>query len=88
MAIKGIETLEQALRQNNGKSAVISTSHKLYGDQKIKCKLDLIIDEQRVGFRVKSGQEIYMYKNEIESVSIDGAIFFADDVMSVSIQVE
>lgn len=88
MAIKGIETLEQVLQQNNGNSAVISTSHKLYGDQKIKCKLDCIVDEERIGFRVKSGQEIYMYKNEIESVSINGAIFFADDVMSVSVQVE
>lgn len=88
MAIKGIENLEQALRQNNGKSAVISTSHKLYGDQKIKCELDYIIDNERIGFRVKSGQEVYVYKNEIESVSIGGLMFFADDVMSVSIQVE
>lgn len=88
MAIKGVETLEQVLQQNNGKDAVISTSHKLYGDQKIKCKLDCIIDAERIGFRVKSGQEIYMYKSEIESVSIDGAIFFADDVMSVSIYTE
>ena len=88
MAIKGVYNVEKSLKQNNGKSAVISTSHKLYGDQKIKCKLDCIVDEERIGFRVKSGQEIYMYKKEIESVSIDGAIFFADDVMSVSIQVE
>lgn len=88
MAVKGIETLEQALRQNNGKSAVISTSHKLYGNQKIKCKLDCIIDDERIGFRVKSGQEIYVYRNEIERINTDGLVFFADDVMCVSIQIE
>ena len=88
MAIKGIETLEQVLKQNNGKSAVISTSHKLYGDQKIKCELDCIVDDERIGFRVKSGQEIYMYKNEIESISINDWVFFADDVMSVDMYIE
>ena len=88
MATKGIETLEQVLKQNNGKSAVISTSHKLYGDQKIKCKLDCMIDDKCIGFRVKSGQELYMYKNEIESISINEFVVFADDVMRVSLQIE
>ena len=88
MAIKGIETLENVLRQNNGKSAVIGTSHKLYGDQKIKCKLDCIIDDERIGFRVKSGQEIYVYKNEIERIDTDGIVFFADDLMGVRMQIE
>lgn len=88
MATKGIETLEQVLKQNNGKSAAISTSHKLYGDQKIKCELNCMIDDERIGFRVKSGQELYMYKNEIESVRINDRIVFEDDVMIVSIQIE
>lgn len=86
MAIKGISILERALKQHNGNDAVISISHKLYGDQKIKCKFDCIIDEKRIGFRVKSGQEVYLYKEGVESVSIDDGIFFADDVMSVNIQ--
>lgn len=88
MAIKGIETLENVLLQNNGKSAVISTSHKLYGEQKIKCKLDCIVDHERIGFRVKSGQEIYVHRNEIEKINTDGLVFFADDVMCVSMQIE
>lgn len=88
MATKGTEILEKFLKQNNGKSAVISTSHKLYGDQKIKCELDCIVDDERIGFRVKNGQELYMYKNEIESVSINDFVVFEDDVMRVSIQIE
>lgn len=88
MSIKGIETLEQALRQNNGKDAVISTSHRLYGNQKVKCTLDCIIDDRRIGFRVKSGQEVYMYRSEIENFGVDDGIFFADDVMIVSVQFE
>lgn len=87
MAIKGIDNLEQTLKQHNGEDAVISISHKLYGGQKIKCKFDCIIDENRIGFRVKSGQEIYVNRDEIISFRIGkkGA-WFADDVMQVNIQ--
>ena len=87
MAIKGTETLEQALQQKNGQVAVISTSHKLYGDQKIKCELDCICDSQRIGFRVKSGQEIYVYKNDIQSFDVNDVMFFEDDVMSIRIKI-
>lgn len=87
MAIKGIDNLEMGLRKYNGGDAVISISHKLYGSQKIKCKFDCIVDEQRIGFRVKSGQEIYIYKEDIKSFDVNDVIFFEDDIMGVEIKI-
>lgn len=85
MVTKGIE---RVLRQHNGEDAVISISHKLYGGQKIKCELDCVIDENRIGFRARNGQEVYMYKNEIVDFCTDGALWFEDDVMRISVQFE
>lgn len=86
MAIKGIGNLEKALKEHGGDDAVISISHKLYGDQKIKCKLDCIVDEERIGFLVKTGQEIYMYKDDVKDYCVDDGIVFSDDVMDVKLQ--
>lgn len=88
MAIKGIGNLEKVLMEHGGEDAVISISHKLYGDQKIQCKLDCIADEKRIGFRVKTGQEIYMYKDEVQTCHVDGNVTFSDDVMEVKVQIK
>lgn len=88
MAIKGLDKLEKALQQYNGKDAVISTFHKLYGNQKIKCELDCITDEARIGFVIKNGQEIYMYKNEIKEFNVDNGLSFEDDVMRIDVQIK
>lgn len=86
VAIKGIDNLAKVLSEHTRDDAVISISHKLYGDQKIKCKMDCIVDENRIGFRVKSGQEIYLYKEEIKYIYVSNNVFFSDDVMQVNIQ--
>lgn len=83
---KGINILEEALRENKGADAMISISHKLYGDQKIKCELDYILDAKRIGLRVKNGQELFVYRVELVDCGIKDGIYFADDVMKISIK--
>jgi len=85
---KGIDSLERILQQHNGEDAVISISHKLYGGQKIKCELDCVIDANRIGFRAKNGQEVYMFKNDVEAFCTNNTLWFADDVMRVNIKFE
>ena len=83
---KGINILEEELRKNKGKDAIISISHKLYGAQKIKCDLDYIFDDERVGFRVKNGQEIFIFKSDIVDYGIKDGIYFADNIMEIKIK--
>lgn len=85
---KGISILEKTLRENKGKDAIVSISHKLYGAQKIKCKLDYIFDSERIGFRVKNEQEIFIYKSDIVDYGIKDGIYFADNVMEINIKTE
>lgn len=86
MNIKGISTVEENLMKSKGDDAVIGISHKLYGKQKIKLKLDYILDSKRIGFRLKNGQEIFVYKDEIVDCGIEDGIYFADDIMEVKIK--
>ena len=62
---KKVSELSIALKKIKGEDAKISISHKLYGDQKLKCIFDPIIDE-RIGFNVK-GQAIYLIKENLHS---------------------
>lgn len=86
MEIKGINILEEKLKKHNGDNAAIRISHKLYGEQKIKTKLNYIFDEKRIGFSLKKGQEIYIYKDEVRDFGIEGSIYFADDLMRIDIK--
>ena len=86
METKGINTIEKALQEHKWENAMVSISHKLYGAQKIRCKLDYIIDEERVGVRVKNGQEIFVYKNEVIDYGTKDGIYFADDLMEINIK--
>lgn len=88
VAVKGTDYLAEVLKKYNGEDAVISISHKLYGDQKIQCKFDCIVDEMRIGFRVKGGQEIYMYRDEVQSFLYDKDLYFSDDVMDIKVQIK
>ena len=83
---KGINILEKTLRENNGTDVCIDISHKLYGPQKTKCKLDYIFDNERIGFRVKNGQEIFIYTSDIIDYNIEDGICFADDIMEINIK--
>lgn len=82
---KGINILEEALKKNSGKDAIISISNKLYGDQKVRCALDPIFDH-RVGFRAKTGQEIFIYVGDVVDFGVEDGIFFADELMKISIK--
>ena len=87
MELKGINTIEEILKKYKGDDATISISHKLYGStQKIKLKLNYIFDDNRVGFRVNNGQEIFVYKNEIVDYGTKDGIYFADDLMEIRIK--
>lgn len=81
--IKGINEL---LNKYSGKDATIRISHKLFGMQKIKTELDYIFDEDRIGFRVGNGQEIFIYIKDLVEFGIGGSIYFADDVMKLEIK--
>ena len=78
--------LEKTLKEYNGTDATISISHKLYGLQKIKTELNCIFDENRVGVRVKSGQEIFIYKKDLVDYGTKDGIYFADDLMEINIK--
>lgn len=56
----------------NGRRVRINTTHLLYGNQKIKCELCLINDDERLGFKI-NGQDIYMNKNEITYTEFNSA---------------
>ena len=83
MEIKGIL---QELERNKGRDALIGIYHKLYGNQKVKCKLDYIFDDKRIGFKIKNGQEIFIYRKDLVDCGIKDGIYFADDVMKIEIK--
>lgn len=86
METKGINILKEAFRKNNGADAIISISHKLYGKQKITCALDGFCDEQRIGFRVKNGHDIFIYSGDLRSYGVEDGIYFADNIMEIKIK--
>lgn len=87
METKGISILEEKLREYQGKDAVISTFHKLYGEQKLKIQLDYIFDEERIGFKINE-QEIFVYRDEVIDYGTKDGIYFADDVMEIRIKMQ
>ena len=78
--------LEETLRKNYGKDATISISHKLYGNQKIRCELDYIFDDKRIGFKAINGQDIFIYRNDLTTYGIKDGIYFADNIMEIKIK--
>lgn len=83
--MKVIGELKNVLKLYNGRDAVVSISHKLYGIEKIKCKLNFFVDEKCVGIRIKSGQELYVRKNGLYVDVIDDHILLADDMVRMNI---
>ena len=75
----------EKLKKFEGSNVYIEIKNKLYGNQKVKCALRLIDDEERLGFIVQNGL-IYIYKDNIGNFGIiDNIYYFADDIMCVSI---
>lgn len=74
-----------ALEKIKGEDAKISISHKLYGDQKLQCIFNPIIDD-RIGFNVK-GHEIYLIKENLHSFCLEKGISFSDDLMKITIEI-
>lgn len=87
METKGINILEEKLKEYQWGDAMISISHKLYGAQKLKIKLNYIWDNERVGFRVASGQEIFVYKQDLVDYGTKDGIYFADELMKIEIKI-
>ena len=84
--IKGINILEEAFHKINGKDATISISHKLYGYQKIICELEYIFNNEKIGFKVINGQEIFIYSQDLVNYGVEDGIYFADNVMEIRIK--
>lgn len=74
------------LEKYKGADVIIDIAHKLYGNQKIRCCLDYIFDEQRIGFKAKNGQEVFIYRVDLVDYGIKDGIYFADDVMKIYIK--
>ena len=83
---KEIKELIKAMESVKGDGAEISIVHKLYGDQKLRCNFSPIISD-KIGFNIK-GQEIYIDRDKIKKVCLEDSIYFADDVMEISIKTE
>lgn len=84
METKGMNILEEKLREYQGGDALISISHKLYGSQKLKVKLNYIWDKERIGFRANK-QDIYINKDKLINYGTKDGIYFADDLMEIKI---
>lgn len=74
------------LEKYKGADVIIGIAHKLYGNQKIRCCLDYIFDEQRIGFKAKNGQEVFIYRVDLVDYGIKDGIYFADDIMKIYIK--
>ena len=85
MITNGINILEKTLRENKGADVMVYISHCLYGDQKLKCKLDYIFNDEHIGLCVGT-QRIYIHKKNIINYGVEDGIYFADDVMEVRIK--
>lgn len=83
---KGIYIIEEALKGHQGADATISISHKLFGNQKIKCKLDCILDGERIGARVMDEHELFIYRKDLVDCGIKDGIYFTDDLMEIKIK--
>ena len=86
MEIKGINILEEAFKKHNGADAIISISHKLYGNQKVQCALDGFCDDNRIGFRVRKGHDIFIYSGDLVNYGVEDGIYFADKIMEIRIK--
>jgi hypothetical protein len=86
MTLKGIKKLVEELKNIEGSNVKINIGHKLYGDQNLQVALQIIDDEERLGFLLNE-QEIYIDKNSICNVGAkDGLWYFADKVMCIKIR--
>lgn len=83
---KKLKELISAIQKVKGEDAEISISHKLYGDQKLRCKFSPITNEH-IGLNIK-GHDIYMDRNKIKNIELGNSIFFSDDVMEIMIKIK
>lgn len=83
---KEIKELISAMQKIKREDAEISISHKLYGEQKIRCNFTPITDE-RVGFYVNK-HDIYINKNEIKNIKLGHDIYFSDGLMEIMIKIK
>lgn len=81
----GIEELKNIFEKFSGKDAVICTSHQIFGDWKIRCKLIFFMDDQRLGVRVSEWNELYVYRDKLYIDVVDNYIMLADDMMRMEI---
>lgn len=82
-----IKELIGAMQKLKGEDAEISISHKLYGDQKLRCKFSPVITNEYIGFYAKEHDK-YIYRNEIKNIELGHNIFFSDDVMEIMIKIK
>ena len=66
------------LRQSENKKSKVLLEHYLWGKQKIIIDELHIIDDERVGVIFK-GQELFIYKNNIQDFGVDGDKLWVTD---------
>ena len=67
--------------QFEGQPAIIYIYHKIYGTQPVKVKhFQSLCAENKVGFIIR-GREIFLYQDEIESISLDKNILKINGIL-------
>ena len=82
-----MKKLKEALKKYNGRDVRIDISHQLYGDQKIKTRLDYVCSDELVGFRIQK-QVIGINREKITKADIQDGITFASDIMKIDIKLQ
>lgn len=82
----GLRDFIAELKGIKGEKVNIDILHKLYGDQKVACKLEIIDDASRLGFSINE-QEIYIDKETIRGFGIEkGTYYFANELMCIKLK--
>lgn len=81
----GIEELKNVFEKFIGKDAVICTFHQIFGKWEIRCTFNFFMDDQRLGIRIREGDELYVYRDKLYIDVIDNHILLADDMLRMEI---
>ena len=82
----GIRDFIKEIKNIEGRRVNVSIAHKLYGNQTIRCNIQILDDESRLGFHINN-QDIYINKTELCDFGITkGTYYFASKLMRIELK--
>lgn len=82
----GIRDFIKEIKNIEGCKTDIEINHKLYGNQRIECNIQILDDESRLGFHINN-QDIYIDKAELCDFGIiKGTYYFASKLMRIELK--